>query len=384
MQFVTSHRAARTTANRCARRMCKGAPRRRDTALVSRSEQLTSVTLELTRELGELPSLRQIAKAAGMSVAGVATHYPLRDDLLDAAENRVIDDVRRAMSESPHPSSELLRFLASRPCHAAVVLDLGRRHHRWPDDLIAVLMPEGNSSAWSDLISTIAYVRRSDPEQGVPEITTTELDAIAAILIDADTAARGSDGPVEPMSLLDLRRLITKSIDDRVKDPADRTTHMATMEILGDGAAVTARQLTQRLGSGMSRIYRRQTMSEVRSNFDDVALTALMPSEISWIDATARMRSLLLVGRQHPNLIDYLMKKDGSADSPFEQRIDLHLRAAREADRLRHPELSDKLHRAILIGSLTGRFRNREIHCDGWVEAADFFARLRPSITAAS
>ena len=66
----------------------------------SSRQRVLDATIELTRELGETPSLRTIGERAGVALGTISAHFPSRDDLLVEVERRELERLDEQLGDA--------------------------------------------------------------------------------------------------------------------------------------------------------------------------------------------------------------------------------------------------------------------------------------------
>ena len=332
------------------------------------------------------PSLRSIAAQAHISVGGLNRHFATREALLDAAEEELLarlDAAIDADDEAPHTA--LQRWSSTEPAFVHVVLDHDRAHRQWPASLAERfididLAPE----VMSDVAATLAYLTRCRTNRRL-DLSSDHVGLVIELLAEVATAPTATmqgevNGSVEAEAHGQLERL-NRWLDSRrtsLPDPSvEPPTVNAAIELFGNGQRLSARRLRERLGSGMSRMYSRHTMREVIENLDGALFDVAM-SKVHSLDDLVHLASTATWFAEHaPTLFEYVVKKNNAERSPTERRFDEIIAAGRADERMRHPELSDEVHRALILGPLVRRFHSRELEPVAWADLLDHLGRLR-------
>ena len=353
----------------------------------SSRQRVLDATIELTRELGETPSLRTIGERAGVALGTISAHFPSRDDLLVEVERRELERLDEQLGDATDVDPDAaLRALGTvgraDPGLTSLLLDYDRAHLLPPERLSRVMTGESDGPRAQMILDDVAgaagYMRVKNVEA-----TDDQMRRIRDVL--AASARSEIVDEQEPAGRTDLVEQLRRRLDRPSKLLSgltiDRATFDAALDVLGDGQPLTARRIARRLGSGMSRMYDRHTMGDLRLAVDELMFETVL-AQVSTIDELLEAGQRMVDGAaRFPALFDHVVKVTQTEPSVIERLLDDVVAKERAAGRLRDPELRDDQYRAIMVGPIARRWHGRHVVPEAWIDIADHLARLRVILT---
>ena len=357
------------------------------TPLADTRDRIVTSALHLAGQRRAFQPLRAIADDVGVSLGTLSTYFATRSDLIKAVERKAIATVWRELRRTgTFDGAALVCALRTSDGVAQMLLDHGRALPNWPPRLagrFATDLSQADAQmVMFDLMATLAYLAGCYDDELVPPLSTTEADALhtAIATIYRSPAVASPDVDELPNIADDIDHHLAATDEPRRNHTVERPTVRASVETLLAGSRITAREIRRRLGSGMSRLYERHTMADLYLELDRVLFASTI-GRVATLDQLIGHGQRAIVGAaRFPTLMEYIVKKSTTENSEVEDLFDRIIATQRANGTMRFTELTDKHHRAMIIGTVTQRFRSRQSHPQPWAELGGHFERMRDAL----
>lgn len=349
--------------------------------------RIVTSALHLAGQRTSFPPLRALADDVGVSLGTLTTYFATRSDLIRAVERKAIATVWRELRRnSTFDGAALLCALRTSDGAAQMLLDHGRALPHWPPRLAGKFAPDLSRAdaqmVMFDLMATLAYLAACYDDELVPPLSTTEANALhtAITTIYRSPAVASPDVDELPNIVGHIDHHLAVTDEPKQHRTVEGPTVRASAETLLAGSRITARAIRHRLGSGMSRLYERHTMADLYHELDRVLFASIMGSVATIDQLIGYGQRAIVAAARFPALMEYIVKKSTTENSEVEDLFDRIIALHRADGTMRFTELTEQHHRAMIIGTVTQRFRSRESHPQPWAELGGHFERMADAL----